>query len=337
MAILQGVLVLVAVLAAFSIFSYKAPQGMKAMGALANAACATFLVEAIQLSLLGDTLGWGFFGELGAVSGALGGVAAATLVMLTLGVSPVYAMLLGLTCSGFGILSGFIAGYIMAYVSKYVEEKTPAGLDLIAFVVVMAPATRFLAAIVDPTVNKVLMTVGEIISGSADASPIVMGLIIGGFFTLISTSPLSSMALTAMLGLTGAPMAMASLPISATSCANFILFKKLKFGDRRDNIAVVIEPLTQADIISANPLPIYVTNFVSGALGGVVVSMMGLINNAPGTAAPAPALPIMFAYNDAMDVIIAMGICSIISIIVGYVFSYVFRNTKVITAAEIRK
>lgn len=337
MAILQGVLVLVMVLAAFSVFSYKAPKGMNAMGALANAACATFLVEAIQLSLLGDTLGLEFFGEVGAVSGSLGGVAAATLVMLTLGVSPVYAMLLGLTCSGFGILSGFIAGYIMSFASKFVEDKTPAGLDLIVFVVIMAPATRFLAAIMDPNVNKVLMSVGEIISGSADASPIVMGLIIGGFFTLISTSPLSSMALTAMLGLTGSPMAIASLPISATSCANFILFKKLKFGDTRDNIAVVIEPLTQADIISANPLPIYATNFVSGAFGGVVVSMMGLINNAPGTAAPAPALPIMFAYNNAIDVIIAMGICSAISIVVGFTFSYIFRNTKIVTAAEIRK
>ncbi|WP_416906721.1 PTS sugar transporter subunit IIC, partial [Paraclostridium sordellii] len=40
-------------------------------------------------------------------------------------------------------------------------------------------------------------------------SPIIMGIIIGGFFTLISTSPLSSMALTAMLGLTGVPMAIA--------------------------------------------------------------------------------------------------------------------------------
>lgn len=337
MAILQGIFVLVIVLAAFSLFSYKAPLGMKAMGALANAACATFLVEAIQLSLLGDTLGLEFFGELGAVSGSLGGVAAATLVMLALGVSPVYAMLLGLTCSGFGILSGFIAGYILSFIAKFAEEKTPAGLDLIVFVVIIAPLTRFIAAIVDPSVNKILLTVGEIISGSADSSPIVMGLIIGGFFTLISTSPLSSMALTAMLGLTGSPMAIASLPISATSCANFILFKKLKFGDRRDTIAVVIEPLTQADIISANPLPIYVTNFVSGALGGVVVSMMGLINNAPGTAAPAPALPIMFAYNDAKDVILAMGICSIFSIIVGYTFAYIFRNTKIVTADQIRK
>ena len=72
-------------------------------------------------------------------------------------------------------------------------------------------------------------------------------------------------------------------------------FKKLKFGDTRDTISVVIEPLTQADIISANPIPIYVTNFISGALCGVVVAAMGLVNNAPGTAAPSAGLPVMFA------------------------------------------
>ena len=38
--ILIGTALLLVVLALFTLFSYKAPQGMKAMGALANAACA---------------------------------------------------------------------------------------------------------------------------------------------------------------------------------------------------------------------------------------------------------------------------------------------------------
>ena len=256
--------------------------------------------------------------------------------MLALGVSPVYSMLLGITCSGLGILPGFIAGYLMSFAVKYLEEKVPPGLDLLVMVIVMAPITRLIGVSLEPVVNSTLLTIGEVIAGSTNSSPIVMGLIIGGFFTLISTSPLSSMALTAMLGLTGVPMAIASLPISATSFANFILFKKLKFGDTRDTISVVIEPLTQADIISANPIPIYVTNFISGALGGVVVSAMGLVNNAPGTAAPSAGLPVMFAFNPAKEVLICMAICAVISSIVGFAGSYVFRNHKIVTAAEIR-
>ncbi|MEG0180901.1 MAG: PTS sugar transporter subunit IIC [Romboutsia sp.] len=336
MEVLKGTVLLLMVLAAFSIFSYKAPYGMKAMGALASAACATFLVEAIQFSLLGNTIGIPFLSELGSISGGLGGLAAASLVMLALGVSPVYSMLLGITCSGLGILPGFIAGYLMSFVVKYVEEKVPPGIDLLVVVILMAPATRFIGVTLEPVVNSTLLAIGDIIAGSTDASPIVMGVIIGGFFTLISTSPLSSMALTAMLGLTGVPMAIAALPISATSFANFILFKKLKFGDTRDTISVVIEPLTQADIISANPIPIYITNFISGALGGIVVSIMGLVNNAPGTAAPSAGLPVMFAFNPAKEVLICMAICAVLSTIVGFVASYVFRNHKIVTAAEIR-
>ena len=51
--ILLGTALLLVVLALFTLFSYKAPQGMKAMGALANAACASFLVEAFHFSLFG--------------------------------------------------------------------------------------------------------------------------------------------------------------------------------------------------------------------------------------------------------------------------------------------
>lgn len=336
MDILKGVFLLVLVLSAFTLFSYKAPHGMKAMGALANAACATFLVEAIQFSLLGSTFNIPFLSELGSVSGSLGGLAAATLVMLTLGVSPVYAMLLGIACSGMGILPGFIAGYIMSFIIKYLEKKLPPGLDLIFMIVIAAPVTRFIGLALEPQVNSVLLSIGDIITGCTDSSPLFMGLIIGGFFTLLSTSPLSSMALTAMLGLKGLPMGIAALSISATCFANYILFKKLKFGDRKDTISVVIEPLTQADIISANPIPIYTTNFASGAICGVIVASMGLINNAPGTAAPMAGFPVMFAYNSSTQVLICAAICSVLAYIVGLIGSRIFKNYKIVTAAQIR-
>ena len=48
MDLLIGTLFLILVLIIFTLFTYKAPNGMRAMGALANAAIATFLVESIQ-------------------------------------------------------------------------------------------------------------------------------------------------------------------------------------------------------------------------------------------------------------------------------------------------
>ncbi len=48
MQVLIGAGLLLIVLGLFTLFSYKAPHGMKAMGALAGAACASFLVEAFH-------------------------------------------------------------------------------------------------------------------------------------------------------------------------------------------------------------------------------------------------------------------------------------------------
>ena len=94
MNLLIGVIFLGIVLCLFTLFTSKAPNGGKAMGALANAAIASFLVEAFHKYVGGDLIGIPFLGDLGDVAGGLGGVAAAGLVALAMGVSPVYAFVI---------------------------------------------------------------------------------------------------------------------------------------------------------------------------------------------------------------------------------------------------
>lgn len=334
--ILTGTALLLVVLALFTLFSYKAPQGMKAMGALANAACASFLVEAFHDSLFGQQMGIEFLQSVGMANGSLGGVAAGILVPLALGVSPAYAVLVGLTVSGFGILPGFIAGYLISFVVKFLEKKVPAGLDLIVIILVAAPLTYFIGDVTSPVVNGVLNTVGTVLIEASTASPIIMGIILGGLITVVATAPLSSMALTAMIGLTGAPMAIGALSVFGSSFMNFVFFSKMKFGSKKDNIAVAIEPLTQADLISANPIPVYVTNFIGGAMSGVIIASMGLVNNSPGTATPIAGLAVMFAYNPAIKVLIAAAGCALVSILGGFIGYAIFKNYKIVTADVVR-
>ena len=336
MNIIFGTILLLLVLGLFTLFSYKAPNGMKAMGALANAACASFLVEAFHDAFFGGVLNIGFLQSVGAANGSLGGVAAAILVPLALGVSPVYAVLVGLACSGFGILPGFIAGYLISYVIKFLEKKVPAGLDLIAIIIIAAPLSRLIASGMTPIVNSTLLKIGDVLLSSANSSPIIMGIILGGILTVVATAPLSSMALTAMLGLTGVPMAIGALAVFGSSFMNYVFFGKMKFGSKKDTIAVAIEPLTQADIISANPIPVYVTNFIGGALSGIIVSLMGLVNMTPGTATPIAGFAVMFAYNPAIKVLIAAAGCILVSVISGYIGYFIFKNKKILTADEIR-
>ncbi|MGX4600615.1 PTS sugar transporter subunit IIC [Faecalimicrobium sp. JNUCC 81] len=333
--ILTGTALLLVVLALFTLFSYKAPQGMKAMGALANAACASFLVEAFHASVFGDLMGIKFLGAVGAANGSLGGVAAGILVPLALGVSPVYAVLTGLACSGFGILPGFIAGYITSFVVKFLEKKVPAGLDLIVIILVGAPLARFVAMNMSPIVDGTLLQIGQVLIQAADASPIVMGLILGGLITVVATAPLSSMALTSIIGLTGVPMAIGALAVFGSSFMNYVFFSKMKFGSKKDTISVAIEPLTQSDIISANPLPVYCTNFIGGAMSGIIVASMGLTVSTPGMATPIAGFAIALAQNGGKALIAAAG-CIVVSIIGAFIGHAIFKNTKIKTAAEIR-
>ena len=60
-----------------------------------------------------------------------------------------------------------------------------------------------------------------------------MGIILGGVITVVATAPLSSMALTAMMGLTGVPMAIGALSVMGSSFMNGVFFHRMGFGDRK--------------------------------------------------------------------------------------------------------
>lgn len=331
--ILKGVGLLLLTLAVFSVFSMKAPKGSAAMSGMANAAIASFLVEAVHKYILGDVLALEFFQVLGTTSGSLGGVAAAITVPLAMGVNPVLAVVAGLAVGGYGILPGFIAGYVISLIVPTLEKKLPEGLDVILCALLTAPLARFLAMFVNPGVNMVLAEIGGAISAAAEQSPLVMGFLLGGIMKMICTSPLSSMALTAMLGLTGLPMGIAAVACVGGSFTNGLIFHKLKLGNRGNVIAVMLEPLTQADIITANPIPIFCSNFLGGGLAGISAAVFGIVNNAPGTASPIPGLLAPFAFNDPVKVVLAMVFAVIGGSVAGLLGGWVFQKRENTTEA----
>lgn len=321
-----GIGALLLTLAGFSVFSLKFPRGDKAMAGLADAAVATFLVEAIFKYIFGDFIGISFLGEVGEAAGGMGAVASAALVGLVMGTNPVYAVASAAAVSGFGILSGFIAGYFLYFIMKKTVHYLPAGLDVIVGTLMAAVIGRGIVVLVDPAVNRVISIVGDAISIATGQSPLVMGFILGGLMKMVCTSPLSSMALTAMLGLTGLPMGIASVACFGGSFTNALIFKNLKLGDNSKVLAVMLEPLTQADVITKHPIPIYGSNFFGGAFSGVAAAMLGIVNNAPGTASPILGLLVPFAFNDPLKVVLALVFAAIGGLAAGFVGSIVFKK-----------
>ena len=325
--IISGIGLLLLTLAVFSLFSLKMPKGQLAMSGMANAAIASFLIEAVHRYITGDLFHLSFFQELGTTSGSLGGVAAAIAVPISMGANPVLAIVAGVAVGGYGILPGFIAGYIVGLISPILERKLPEGLNMIAGALIIAPVARFIVIAVDPLVNSTLMNIGHTISAAASQSPVIMGFLLGGIMKMICTSPLSSMALTAMLGLDGLAMGIAAIACVGGSFTNGLIFYRLKLGDKSNILAVMLEPLTQADIITTHPIPIYCSNFFGGGLAGVAAAMLGIVNNAPGTASPIPGLIAPFAFNPAGKVILAIVLAVIGGCVAGWIGSSIFQKT----------
>lgn len=326
--LIKGIGLLLFTLFLFSLFSLKMPKGQKAMSGLANAAIATFLIEAIHKYISGNLLHIKFLGEVGASSGSMGGVAAVILVSINMGLNPVYAVTAGVAVFGYGILPGFVAGYIISFIGPILEKKLPKGLDVIVGALLIAPLARGIALVVDPIVNSTLLSIGGMITVAAVQSPYVMGFLLGGIMKMICTSPLSSMALTAMLGLQGLAMGIASIACVGGSFTNGIVFKRLKLGDKSNIIAVMLEPLTQADIVTANALPIYCSNFIGGGLAGLSAAYFKIINNAPGTASPIPGLLAPFGFNEPKSVIFAVLFAILGGTIAGIIGSTVTLHIK---------
>lgn len=324
--ILTGIGMLILTLALFSLFSMKMPKGSLAMSGMANTAVATFLVEAIHKYISGDLAGIEFLRKAGENAGGFGGVAAAISVPLCMGTNPVLAVAAGVVLGQFGILPGFIAGYVVGLISPIIEKKLPEGVNVIAGALIVAPISLAVATATDPIVNMTLVKIGGTITAAAEQSPLVMGFLLGGIMKMICTSPLSSMALTAMIGLDGLAMGIAAIACVGGSFTNGIIFKRLHLGDKSNVMAVMLEPLTQAPIITANPIPIYGSNFFGGGLAGIAAAVFHIVNNAPGTASPIPGLLAPFAFNSPQNVVLAVLFAALGGTAAGLVGSQIFKK-----------
>ena len=92
----------------------------------------------------------------------------------------------------------------------------------------MAPAVTFgLANLISPGV-AVLKQIGSAITSVGDNNPYALAVILGLVIPVTGMTPLSSMVLTSLLGLTGIPMAIGALTCTGASFVNGILFSKLK-------------------------------------------------------------------------------------------------------------
>ncbi|GEP84811.1 regulatory protein pfoR [Staphylococcus piscifermentans] len=279
------------------------------------------LAQAFLSYAIGGVFHIEFFQKIGDLAGSLSGIAVGILTCLNMGVSPVFAVIVGLVLHDSKLLPAFIAAYLVAYVIKFIEKKVPEGLDLIV-VILVAPALTFgIAGLISPAVMGVLKQIGGAITAVGDNNPYALAVILGLIIPVVGMTPLSSMVLTSLLGLTGVPMAIGALTCTGASFANFMLFRGLKIGNLGKAFAVAIEPLTQIDTIAQYPIQLYGANAIIGVFNAIIVTAVGLVINVTGMATPIAGAVVLFGFNKPVPSIIGIVAVAITSIILGWILA----------------
>lgn len=326
MNILLGVGTLVLVLIIMTLFLNFAPYGKQGLQALSGAACATFLPQAFLSYAIGGVFNIKFLQDIGDLAGSLSGIAVGILTCLNLGVSPVFAVIVGLVLHDFKLLPAFIAAYIIAFGIKLIQKKVPEGLDLIV-VILLAPAITFgIASLVSPGVTAVLQQIGSAVTAVGDDNPYALAVILGLVIPVTGMTPLSSMVLTSLLGLTGVPMAIGALTCTGASFVNFVLFNKLKIGGPSKAFAVGIEPLTQIDLIAQYPIQLYGANAIIGVVNACIVTFSGLVIGVKGMATPIAGAIVLFGFNDALRSVITIIAVAVVSVILAFILGTIINK-----------
>ncbi|WP_414045262.1 PTS sugar transporter subunit IIC [Macrococcus equi] len=329
MDIIIGVGTLLVVLIAMSLFLKFAPYGRQGLQALSGAACSTFLPQAFLSYAIGGVFHLDFFVKVGDTLGGLGGLAVGVLTCIKLGVTPVYALIVGLSLLKVKLLPAFIAAYLISFLIKQIEKRVPEGLDLIVVILIAPALATLIAMAIQPSVIAVLTQIGSAITAVGDSNPYVLAIVLGAIIPVVGMTPLSSMVLTSLLGLVGTPMAIGALCCTGNSFANFVLFKKLGYGTKATPFAVAIEPLTQIDIIAEKPVQLYGSNAIIGMVNACIITAFGLVINITGMATPIAGYIVAFGFNDTVPVLLCGLAVAVTSIVMAWLFASFFKKHDV--------
>lgn len=161
--ILKGIVLVIIIVALFSLFKYKAPHGKGAMKSLGKAAILSILVQVTYIVILDKIIPKDIWGIS---SGSMSSVIAGILTPIALGVSPINAILVGISMVGFGIIPGFISGYLVSFLIRHLEVKFEKGLQIVIVMIIIAPIARFIAMGLEHIVNAGLLQIGQILTQS---------------------------------------------------------------------------------------------------------------------------------------------------------------------------
>lgn len=200
-----------------------------ALGSMAQGLFASLLIGTI-LNTIGQQFNIPFLSEtVWPIANSMTGSAIGVAVAYALGAPPLVLFSSTITGAAGNALGGpagaFVAALIGTEFGKLVSKETK--LDIIVTTGVTILSGVLVGSIIGPVIGGLMIAMGEVVMYATELAPFAMGVIVSVIVGILLTLPLSSAALSMMLGLEG----IAAGAAMAGCCAHMIGFAFMSFKE----------------------------------------------------------------------------------------------------------
>ena len=340
------------------VFSAKR-YGIDALGAMALGLFGSLLIATI-FNAIGLIPGLTFFKTIGGYGATAAGPAMAVAIAFALKAPPLVmysAALVGLAANSQGGAGGPLAVLLIAIVAiecgKAVSKETKVDILVTPFVTVFVGGV--LAVFAAPYIGQLVSYVGDFIGWATEQRPFLMGLIISVVVGVALTLPISSAAICAAIGLSGAALATGAIPLNreglalaggaavAGCCAQMVGFAVMSFKENRWGGLVsqgLGTSMIQMPNIIRNPriwIPPTLASAITGPLATCVFKMQmygAAINSGMGTCGLLGPIGIVLGWFGGeypatvgfMDWLGLFLICFILPALLSLTFAFILRR-----------
>lgn len=176
-------------------------------------------------------------------------------------------------------LGAFVAAITAVYIGRLVSGKTP--IDILVTPLACILSGSAVGLILGPPISTFMAWLGSIINWGTEQAPFVMGIVVSVLMGIILTLPISSAAISVILGLSG----IAAGAATVGCCANMVGFAVASYKDNKVNglfAQGLGTSMIQIGNIMKKPI-IWLPAIISSAILGPVSTMVfKMTNNATG-------------------------------------------------------
>jgi uncharacterized membrane protein len=176
-------------------------------------------------------------------------------------------------------LGAFVAAITAVYIGRLVSGKTPVDILVTPLACILSGST--VGLILGPPISTFMAWLGGIINWGTEQAPFVMGIVVSVLMGIILTLPISSAAISVILGLSG----IAAGAATVGCCANMVGFAVASYKDNKVNglfAQGLGTSMIQIGNIMKKPIIWLPAIITSAILGPVSTMVFKMTNNATG-------------------------------------------------------